>query len=132
MACTQLFLSVILWVMPIIESMVVPTNSTISPVPAAIGAAADPEFSDLLSISIPRSRRKRYISSRDMSSLLDYHNRVRSQVFPPAANMEYMVRVMCCTHWCRACNTRQQVKMTFTLISLRCTLAFSPGLFQKC
>ncbi|XDV46036.1 hypothetical protein PO909_014013 [Leuciscus waleckii] len=26
-----------------------------------------------------------------MTALLDYHNRVRSQVFPPAANMEYMV-----------------------------------------
>ncbi|CAL8326112.1 unnamed protein product [Merluccius merluccius] len=42
-------------------------------------------------ITVPRSRRKRAISSRDMTALLDYHNRVRSQVYPPAANMEYMV-----------------------------------------
>lgn len=39
-----------------------------------------------------RSRRKPAISPREMNALLDYHNRVRSQVFPPAANMEYMVR----------------------------------------
>uniref|UniRef100_A0A8C4B451 SCP domain-containing protein n=1 Tax=Denticeps clupeoides TaxID=299321 RepID=A0A8C4B451_9TELE len=41
--------------------------------------------------SVPHSRRKRYISRSDMNALLEYHNRVRSQVFPPAANMEYMV-----------------------------------------
>uniref|UniRef100_A0A3Q2V873 R3H domain containing-like n=1 Tax=Haplochromis burtoni TaxID=8153 RepID=A0A3Q2V873_HAPBU len=38
-----------------------------------------------------RSRRKPAISPREMNALLDYHNRVRSQVFPPAANMEYML-----------------------------------------
>ncbi|NP_001373427.1 peptidase inhibitor R3HDML precursor [Danio rerio] len=38
-----------------------------------------------------RVRRRRFISGKDMTALLDYHNRVRSQVFPPAANMEYMV-----------------------------------------
>ncbi|TRY54305.1 hypothetical protein DNTS_021284 [Danionella cerebrum] len=38
-----------------------------------------------------RLRRKRNISNKDMTALLSYHNRVRSQVFPPAANMEYMV-----------------------------------------
>ncbi|XP_035765143.1 peptidase inhibitor R3HDML [Neolamprologus brichardi] len=37
------------------------------------------------------SRRKPAISPREMNALLDYHNRVRSQVFPPAANMEYML-----------------------------------------
>lgn len=42
-------------------------------------------------ISPPRARRKRYISNRDMKALVDYHNLVRSQVFPPASNMEYMV-----------------------------------------
>uniref|UniRef100_A0AAZ1X6V2 SCP domain-containing protein n=1 Tax=Oreochromis aureus TaxID=47969 RepID=A0AAZ1X6V2_OREAU len=36
-------------------------------------------------------RRKPAISPREMNALLDYHNRVRSQVFPPAANMEYML-----------------------------------------
>lgn len=41
--------------------------------------------------SIPKSRRKRYISQGDMIAILDYHNKVRASVFPPAANMEYMV-----------------------------------------
>ncbi|XP_010119674.1 PREDICTED: peptidase inhibitor R3HDML-like, partial [Chlamydotis macqueenii] len=40
---------------------------------------------------VPRSRRKRYLSPQDMSAILDYHNQVRAQVSPPAANMEYMV-----------------------------------------
>uniref|UniRef100_A0A4W3GME1 Peptidase inhibitor 15a n=1 Tax=Callorhinchus milii TaxID=7868 RepID=A0A4W3GME1_CALMI len=40
---------------------------------------------------VPQSRRRRYISQNDMSVILDYHNKVRGQVFPPAANMEYMV-----------------------------------------
>uniref|UniRef100_A0A671MQ39 Peptidase inhibitor 15-like n=1 Tax=Sinocyclocheilus anshuiensis TaxID=1608454 RepID=A0A671MQ39_9TELE len=39
--------------------------------------------------SIPKSRRKRYISQGDMIAILDYHNKVRANVFPPAANMEY-------------------------------------------
>lgn len=41
--------------------------------------------------SMPKSRRKRYISQSDMIAILDYHNNVRANVFPPAANMEYMV-----------------------------------------
>ncbi|KAJ7331993.1 hypothetical protein JRQ81_014173 [Phrynocephalus forsythii] len=44
-----------------------------------------------VSLGVPRNRRKRYISPREMSALLDYHNQVRAQVSPPAANMEYMV-----------------------------------------
>ena len=39
-----------------------------------------------------RARRKRYITQIDMVEILDYHNQVRANVFPPAANMEYMVR----------------------------------------
>lgn len=38
-------------------------------------------------------RRKRYISQNDMLAILDYHNKVRGKVFPPASNMEYMVSV---------------------------------------
>ncbi|XP_059913904.1 peptidase inhibitor 15-like [Gadus macrocephalus] len=38
-----------------------------------------------------RARRKRYITQIDMVEILDYHNQVRANVFPPAANMEYMV-----------------------------------------
>nr|XP_009511531.1 PREDICTED: peptidase inhibitor R3HDML-like [Phalacrocorax carbo] len=45
----------------------------------------------LWGVGVPRSRRKRYLSPRDMSVILDYHNQVRAQVSPPAANMEYMV-----------------------------------------
>ena len=48
-----------------------------------------------LSPITPKSRRKRYISQDDMIAILDYHNQVRASVFPPAANMEYMVRVYC-------------------------------------
>lgn len=41
--------------------------------------------------TLPKSRRKRYISQNDMVAILDYHNKVRGRVFPPASNMEYMV-----------------------------------------
>ncbi|KAM8996895.1 peptidase inhibitor R3HDML [Ara ararauna] len=40
---------------------------------------------------VPRGHQKRFLSRRDMSMILDYHNQVRAQVSPPAANMEYMV-----------------------------------------
>lgn len=36
-------------------------------------------------------RKRRYISQNDMLAILDYHNKVRGRVFPPASNMEYMV-----------------------------------------
>ena len=41
--------------------------------------------------TLSKSRRKRYISQNDMLAILDYHNKVRGKVFPPASNMEYMV-----------------------------------------
>ncbi|TNN88996.1 Peptidase inhibitor 15-A [Liparis tanakae] len=41
--------------------------------------------------TISKTRRKRYISQNDMLAILDYHNKVRGKVFPPASNMEYMV-----------------------------------------
>lgn len=41
--------------------------------------------------TISKIRRKRYISQNDMLAILDYHNKVRGKVFPPASNMEYMV-----------------------------------------
>lgn len=43
------------------------------------------------SVTISKTRRKRYISQNDMLAILDYHNKVRGKVFPPASNMEYMV-----------------------------------------
>ncbi|EPQ10773.1 Peptidase inhibitor R3HDML [Myotis brandtii] len=44
----------------------------------------------LSGLGVPHYRRKRHISARDMSALLDYHNHIRASVHPPAANMEYM------------------------------------------
>ena len=41
--------------------------------------------------NISKTRRKRYITQNDMLAILDYHNKVRGKVFPPASNMEYMV-----------------------------------------
>lgn len=45
-------------------------------------------------------RRRRYISQNDMLAILDYHNKVRGKVFPPASNMEYMVS-FCLTYFYR-------------------------------
>lgn len=57
----------------------------------------------LWGVGVPRSRRKRYLSPRDMSVILDYHNQVRAQVSPPAANMEYMVsRAPAARFWVRS------------------------------
>nr|XP_045013256.1 peptidase inhibitor R3HDML [Jaculus jaculus] len=42
-------------------------------------------------LGVPRYRRKRSISAQDMNTLLEYHNHARATVYPPAANMEYMV-----------------------------------------
>lgn len=61
-----------------------PTNN-FTDIEAALRAQLD-------SADIPKARRKRYISQNDMIAILDYHNQVRGKVFPPAANMEYMVR----------------------------------------
>lgn len=62
--------------------------------PNATLAVAQTEGSAVWSLSglgVPRYRRKRHISARDMNALLDYHNHIRASVHPPAANMEYMV-----------------------------------------
>ncbi|KAF5926334.1 hypothetical protein HPG69_011465 [Diceros bicornis minor] len=60
-----------------------PTNN-FTDIEAAVKAQLD-------SADIPKARRKRYISQNDMIAILDYHNQVRGKVFPPAANMEYMM-----------------------------------------
>ncbi|XP_020826698.1 peptidase inhibitor 15 [Phascolarctos cinereus] len=60
-----------------------PTNN-FTDIEAALKAHLD-------SADLPKARRKRYISQNDMIAILDYHNQVRGKVFPPAANMEYMV-----------------------------------------
>lgn len=95
-ASTHLFLAAILWAIRCSRAVVAPSS------PAELTLLSypglEPELKLRSSGGEPRSRRKRYISSRDMKALLDYHNRVRSQVFPPAANMEYMVVISLFSH----------------------------------
>ncbi|KAI9523204.1 Peptidase inhibitor 15-A, partial [Dissostichus eleginoides] len=68
-----------------------------STIPAASGSLPGNNFTSASqssgtdSSSLSRSRRRRFISQNDMLAILDYHNKVRGKVFPPAANMEYMV-----------------------------------------
>lgn len=38
-----------------------------------------------------KPRGKRAISAIDKQAILDLHNKLRGQVYPPASNMEYMV-----------------------------------------
>ncbi|KAF4022366.1 hypothetical protein G4228_013984 [Cervus hanglu yarkandensis] len=79
-----------------------PTNN-FTDIEAALEAQLD-------SADIPKTRRKRYISQNDMIAILDYHNQVRGKVFPPAANMEYMMvwatsnRIGCAIHTCQNMN----------------------------
>uniref|UniRef100_A0A8C2CP66 Cysteine-rich secretory protein LCCL domain containing 1a n=1 Tax=Cyprinus carpio TaxID=7962 RepID=A0A8C2CP66_CYPCA len=40
---------------------------------------------------VERQRSKRAITASDMQAILDLHNKLRGQVYPPASNMEYMV-----------------------------------------
>ncbi|XP_004687075.1 PREDICTED: peptidase inhibitor R3HDML [Condylura cristata] len=42
-------------------------------------------------LGVSRYQGKRHISAQDMRALLDHHNYIRASVYPPAANMEYMV-----------------------------------------
>ncbi|XP_071403652.1 peptidase inhibitor R3HDML [Centroberyx affinis] len=91
-ACLQLLLAAILWTMPHMGAAAVLSSPTELLNMSRAGSEAESDIKNLTgSVGEPRSRRKRAISSRDVNALLDYHNRVRSQVFPPAANMEYMV-----------------------------------------
>lgn len=57
----------------------------------------------LSGLGVPWYRRKRHISARDMSALLNYHNHIRASVHPPAANMEYMVSPK--PSWCTSQTT---------------------------
>ncbi|XP_047188268.1 peptidase inhibitor 15-A-like isoform X2 [Scophthalmus maximus] len=58
------------------------TNSSVSPRPDSRA----PPVGDGASV-----RRKRFIGPSDAVAILDYHNQVRANVFPPAANMEHML-----------------------------------------
>lgn len=85
-AGVQLLLAATLWMMPCIECAATAATELL----AVTGAEADVRMLTG-AVSTPHSRRKRAVSPREINALLNYHNRVRSQVFPPAANMEYMV-----------------------------------------
>lgn len=92
-ACVQLLLAATLWMMPHMGAAAVLSSSTELLNTTRAGTETRPDVRMLTEfISAPHSRCKRAISSREINALLDYHNRVRSQVFPPAANMEFMVR----------------------------------------
>lgn len=112
--CVRLLLASSLWIMP-------HTGAA-----GAAGAAAMTSSStEMFNVSRPgvqtddrvpltaagasRSRQRRAISPREINALLDYHNRVRSQVFPLAANMEFMVRI------CQAMQKRVVVVGPFTI-----------------
>lgn len=42
--------------------------------------------------NLAKPRGKRAIGAIDKQAILDLHNKLRGQVYPPASNMEYMVR----------------------------------------
>ncbi|XP_032378034.1 peptidase inhibitor R3HDML [Etheostoma spectabile] len=98
-ACVQLLLAATLWVTPHMAATlwVRPHMAATLWVRPHMGAAAAAEplnttrASDFRMPTGAAGRRKRALSSREINALLDYHNRVRSQVFPPAANMEFML-----------------------------------------
>ncbi|KAM3872135.1 peptidase inhibitor R3HDML [Diretmus argenteus] len=90
--CVQLLLAAILWTMPHMGAAAVLSSPTDLLNMTRAGSEAESVLRSLTSSGdLPGGRRKRDILSRDVNALLDYHNRVRSQVSPPAANMEYMV-----------------------------------------
>lgn len=91
-AGVQLLLAATLWMTPHMgaaaAAAVLSSSTELLDTPRA-GAETQPAFGTVA--GAPRSRRRRAISSREISALLDYHNWVRSQVSPPAANMETLV-----------------------------------------
>ncbi|KAL1020625.1 hypothetical protein UPYG_G00002600 [Umbra pygmaea] len=96
-ACAQLLFSAILWSIPETADAAVfsSTKSNWTDLfhltKPGFKAGLDSEFNNFTSIPVPLRRRRRAISSREMNALLEYHNRVRAEVFPQAANMEAMV-----------------------------------------
>lgn len=89
LACAQLFFAAALWALPGMTAAVAMSGAT--ELLHLNEVSMEAVLRNSSDTSAPRARRKRFISRKDMTALLDYHNRVRSQVFPPAANMEYMV-----------------------------------------
>ncbi|KAM3618622.1 uncharacterized protein V6R79_022623 [Siganus canaliculatus] len=95
-ACVRLLLAATLWLPPHMgpaAAAVLSSSNTELLNTTRAGAEMLPELRvEAGAVTAPRGRRRRRAaSSREISALLDYHNRVRSQVFPPAANMEFML-----------------------------------------
>ncbi|XP_040837028.1 peptidase inhibitor R3HDML [Ochotona curzoniae] len=75
----------LLWAGQTVDALMI-SNATL-----ALSRPEDTATRPLSGLGVLRHRRKRHISARDMTTLLDYHNHIRASVHPPAANMEYMV-----------------------------------------
>uniref|UniRef100_A0A3B4TMS7 R3H domain containing like n=2 Tax=Seriola dumerili TaxID=41447 RepID=A0A3B4TMS7_SERDU len=96
-ACVQLLFAATLWMMPHMGATAAAAAAVLSSSTELLNAsrAGAETQADVRMLTgaagVSRSRRKRAISSREINALLNYHNRVRSQVIPPAANMEYML-----------------------------------------
>lgn len=78
---------VLLLIVQTVVSMVVPNATHLE---AVLGKYMDKDEAWWQS----KSRGKRAISQSDMQLILDLHNKLRGQVYPPASNMEYMVRLL--------------------------------------
>ncbi|XP_042347292.1 R3H domain containing-like [Plectropomus leopardus] len=87
-ACVQLLLAAALWTTPHTGAA---AAAVLSSSTELLNVTRAETQSDVRTLSGAVSRRKRAISPREINALLDYHNRVRSQVFPPAADMEFML-----------------------------------------
>ncbi|XP_029136308.2 R3H domain containing-like [Labrus bergylta] len=85
-ACVQLLLAATLWTTPCMRA----TAAAPSELSSSTELLNTTE-TQTQAVGAPLRRHKRAVSSREINALLDYHNRVRSQVFPPAANMEFML-----------------------------------------
>ncbi len=80
---------------------------------------------------VERQRSKRAITASDMQAILDLHNKLRGQVYPPASNMEYMVKhfytstkdkIWCVTH------IRKNYPLLFSGMCTQCNFAVSSAL----
>ncbi|KAM9856126.1 peptidase inhibitor R3HDML [Aulostomus maculatus] len=85
----RILLAATLWMMG--AAAVLPSSTELFNTSRAADEAQSGITTTSGAVGEPHSRSRRAISSREINTLLEYHNRVRSQVFPPAANMEYML-----------------------------------------
>uniref|UniRef100_A0A8C5WU48 R3H domain containing like n=1 Tax=Laticauda laticaudata TaxID=8630 RepID=A0A8C5WU48_LATLA len=84
--CMQFYFSgLIFWMIQTSSFFMLPNTTDL------LYPSSSPDTRHISIHGVTKIRRKRYIFSREMSVLLGYHNQVRAQVSPPAANMEYMV-----------------------------------------